>query len=282
MKTYIPLLTFILRISYNVSNEKQTTKGVPAMDTIKPYSRQSFLIIMFIMALLFMITVAAFYFGIDLVFSNMTITGNINGGVKHMVDKINHFAFIQQKLRTFFVPVSAALFFTAGFALWIGLRLLLSRTLSDKADSEKKDEVPDAGIAMDPEKKKNNDRRYFLHLLSVFQREGRLLDFFSENLDGYDDAQIGAAVRSVHESCNKAMKKYVKLLSVIDKNEGEEVIVESGFNPNTIKLIGNVVGAPPFTGTLRHRGWKASKFDLPVLSDSKDSTVIAPAEVEIE
>lgn len=282
MKTYIPLLTFTLRISYNVSNEKQKTKGAPAMDTIKPYSRQSFLIIMFIMALLFMITVAAFYFGIDLVFSNMTITGKINEGVKHMVDKINHFALIQQNLRTFFVPVSAALFFTAGFVLWIVLRLLLSKTLSGKADPEKKDDVSDAGITMDPEKKKNNDRRYFLHLLSVFQREGRLLDFFSENLDDYDDAQIGAAVRSVHESCNKAMKKYVKLLSVIDKNEGEEVIVESGFNPNTIKLIGNVVGDPPFTGTLRHRGWKASKSDLPVLSDSKDSTVIAPAEVEIE
>jgi len=282
MKTYIPLLTFILWTSYNVSNEKQTTKGASAMDTIKPYSRQSFLIIMFIMSLLFMITVAAFYFGIDLVFSNMTITGKINEGVKHMVDKINHFAFIQQNLRTFFVPVSAALFFTAGFLLWIVLRLLLSRTLSGKAESEKKDAVTEDGIAMDPEKKKNNDRRYFLHLLSVFQREGRLLDFFSENLDGYDDAQIGAAVRSVHDSCNKAMKKYVKLLSVIDKNEGEEVIVEPGFNPNTIKLIGNVVGEPPFTGTLRHRGWKASKSDLPVLSNSKDSTVIAPAEVEIE
>jgi Domain of unknown function (DUF2760) len=252
------------------------------MDTMKPYSRQSFLIIMFIMGLLFMITVAAFYLGIDLVFSNMTITGKINDGVKNMVDKINHFASLQQNLRTFFVPVSAAVFFTTGFILWIILRLLLSKNLAGKTDVEKKGEVTEGGIVMSHEKKKNNDRRYFLHLLSVFQREGRLLDFFSENLDAYDDAQIGAAVRSVHESCNKTMKKYLKLLSVIDKNEGEEVIVESGFNPNAIKLIGNVVGEPPFTGVLRHRGWKASKSDLPVLSDSKDSTVISPAEVEIE
>ena len=108
------------------------------------------------------------------------------------------------------------------------------------------------------------------------------MDFFSENLELYDDAQIGAAVRSIHESCNKIMKKYLNLLAIIDKNEGEEVIVEPGFNPNTIKLTGNVTGEPPFNGILRHSGWKASKSDLPVLSDTKDSTVIAPAEVEIE
>jgi len=248
------------------------------MDIIKPYSRQSFLIIMFIMSLLFMITIAAFYFGVDLVFSNITITGKINEGVKHMVDKINHFALLQQNLRTYFVPVSAILFFTAGFVLWLILKLLLSKTLMNKADFEKKE----AEIVTDPEKKKNNDRRYFLHLISVLQREGRLVDFFSENLELYDDAQIGAAVRSIHESCNKIMKKYLNLLAIIDKNEGEEVIVEPGFNPNTIKLTGNVTGEPPFNGILRHRGWKASKSELPVLSDTKDSTVIAPAEVEIE
>ncbi len=252
------------------------------MDTIKPYSRQSFLIIMFIMGLLFMITVAAFYFGIDLVFSNITITGKINEGVKHMVDKINHFALLQQNLRTYFVPVSAILFFSTGFVLWLILKLLLSKTLMNKANFDKKEAEIATGIVIDPEKKKNNDRRYFLHLLSVFQREGRLVDFFSENLELYDDAQIGSAVRSIHESCNKTMKKYLNLLAIIDKNEGEEVIIETGFNPNAINLTGNVTGEPPFNGILRHRGWKVSKSDLPVLSDTKDSTVIAPAEVEIE
>ena len=252
------------------------------MESIKPYSRQSFLIIMFIMGLLFTITAAAFYIGIDHVFSNMAVSGKINANLKPMLDKINNFASLQQNLRTFFVPISAAIFFTAGLVLWLILRTLPAKVLSGKEDSREKKGALEGGIAMDPEKKENNDRRYFLHLLSVFQREGRLLDFFSENLDDYEDAQIGAAVRSIHESCNAAMKKYLKLLSVIDKNEGDDVIVEPGFNPNTIKLTGNVVGAPPFKGILRHRGWKAAKSDLPVLSDNKDSTVIAPAEVEIE
>jgi len=252
------------------------------MESIKPYSRQSFLIIMFIMGLLFTLTVAVFYIGLDHVFSNMAISGKINADMKPMADKISHFASLQQNLRTFFVPISAAIFFTAGFLLWVILRALLAKTLVGKKESKEKEGAVEGGIVMDPEKKENNDRRYFLHLLSVFQREGRLLDFFSENLDDYEDAQIGAAVRSIHESCNAAMKKYLKLLSVIEKNEGDDVIVDPGFNPNTIKLTGNVVGDPPFKGILRHRGWKAAKSDLPVLSDSKDSTVIAPAEVEIE
>jgi len=199
-----------------------------------------------------------------------------------MVDKINHFALLQQNLRTYFVPVSAILFFSTGFVLWLILKLLLSKNLMNMVIFEKKEAEIAAEIAMDPEKRKNIDRRYFLHLLSVFQREGRLVDFFSENLELYDDAQIGSAVRSIHDSCNKTMKKYLKLLAVIDKNEGEEVIIEAGFNPNAIKLTGKVTGEPPFKGILRHRGWKASKSDLPVLSDTQDSTVIAPAEVEIE
>jgi hypothetical protein len=137
-------------------------------------------------------------------------------------------------------------------------------------------------IAMDQEKRKQRDKRFFVHLFALLQREGRLIDFFQEDLDRYEDAQIGAAVRNIHESCNAAMKKYLKLLPVIEKNEGDDVIVDPGFNPNTIKLTGNVFGDPPFKGVLRHRGWKAAKSDLPVLSDTKDSTVIAPAEVEIE
>src|SRR5207253_6846543 len=34
-----------------------------------------------------------------------------------------------------------------------------------------------------------------VQLLAILQREGRLLDFLQEDVDGYADAQIGAAVR---------------------------------------------------------------------------------------
>jgi hypothetical protein len=38
----------------------------------------------------------------------------------------------------------------------------------------------------------------------------------------------------------------------------------------------------PEGGVLRHRGWRASKVELPALSPKQDAAVIAPAELEVE
>src|SRR5262245_43911387 len=42
-----------------------------------------------------------------------------------------------------------------------------------------------------------------VQMLALLQRDGRLVDFIAEDLAPYQDAQIGAAVRDVHESCRK-------------------------------------------------------------------------------
>ncbi len=57
--------------------------------------------------------------------------------------------------------------------------------------------------------------------------------------------------------------------------------IEPGFDIDSIKLIGNVSGEPPFKGVLKHRGWKAGKNEIPKLSDIQDAGIIIPAEVEI-
>ena len=49
-----------------------------------------------------------------------------------------------------------------------------------------------------------------------------------------------------------------------------------------VKVIGNVPAQVPAGGTLRHKGWRATKVDLPSLPAKQDATVIAPAEIEIE
>jgi len=128
----------------------------------------------------------------------------------------------------------------------------------------------------------DRQRRLFLHFLSVLQREGRILDFFSEDLTLYDDEQIGAAVRSIQEECKRTVEKYLSPVPVLNKEEGDLVNIEAGFDPDSIKLTGNVSGQPPFKGILRHRGWRAGKKDVPKLSDVIDSSIITPAEVEIE
>jgi hypothetical protein len=121
----------------------------------------------------------------------------------------------------------------------------------------------------------------FLNLISVLQREGRLIDFFAENLDAYEDAQIGAAVREIHTTCRRVVEKRLSLEPVIQSMEGDEVTVEAGFDPGSIKLVGNVSGEPPFTGVLRHRGWRAGRMEMPTFSGDQEPGVIAPAEVEI-
>lgn len=138
-----------------------------------------------------------------------------------------------------------------------------------------------AASKVDPLKKQRHEQRMRLHLLTVLQREGRLMDFLGEDLSAYDDAQIGMAVRSIQENCKSAIQKQIRPKAVMDAQEESEVTVEAGFDPNAIKLVGKVTGEPPFSGILRHKGWRAASMELPTLSDKDDPLVIAPAEVEI-
>lgn len=122
-----------------------------------------------------------------------------------------------------------------------------------------------------------------VQMLAVLQREGRLIDFLKEDLSLYDDAQIGAAVRSIHQGCVKAMAEYVDLNPIFEEEEGSQVTVSPGFDSKAIRLTGNVVGDPPFKGTLRHRGWRVDRVQLPLpTSEQKKDWVLAPAEIEVE
>jgi hypothetical protein len=120
-----------------------------------------------------------------------------------------------------------------------------------------------------------------LQLLSLFQREARLIDFTQENLSGYSDADIGAAARVVHEGCSKVLREHFTIDAVRSEAEGSRVTLPEGFDASAVRLTGNVVGKAPFTGTLSHRGWRASSVRLPKLAETHDAKVLAPAEVEL-
>jgi hypothetical protein len=120
-----------------------------------------------------------------------------------------------------------------------------------------------------------------LQMLALLQREGRLIDFLFEDVTPYPDAQLGAAVRSVHQSCREVLEHYVKLVPIIDSEEDRPVSLEAGLDPASIKLLGNVTGEQPTRGVLRHRGWRAVDINLPSLPEGGGRKVIAPAEVEI-
>jgi hypothetical protein len=120
-----------------------------------------------------------------------------------------------------------------------------------------------------------------LQLLALFQREGRLIDFLNEPIDAYDDASIGAAARDIHKGCKKVLADHFGVEPVLAADEDEAITVDAGFDPARIRLTGNVTGAGPYKGTLKHHGWRAAKVSLPALSDGHDATIVAPAEVEL-
>jgi hypothetical protein len=120
-----------------------------------------------------------------------------------------------------------------------------------------------------------------VQMLALLQRDGRLIDFLSENISAYPDAQLGAAVRTIHETCRKALGQYVELEPVLNSEEDQPVTVEAGFDPAAVKLIGNVGGEPPLRGLLRHKGWRVKELKMPPLPKGTGRLVIAPAEVEL-
>jgi hypothetical protein len=120
-----------------------------------------------------------------------------------------------------------------------------------------------------------------LQLLGLLQREARLIDFANENITVYADADIGAAARVVHEGCARVLREHFTIAPVRNELEGSRVTLAEGFDAASVRLTGNVVGKAPFTGTLNHRGWRASDVRLPQLADKHDASIIAPAEVEL-
>ncbi len=120
-----------------------------------------------------------------------------------------------------------------------------------------------------------------LRLLSILQRESRLLDFLLEDISGASDDQVGAGVRALHAKAQSVIKERLTLVPVLSGEEETTVTVPAGFDPSAISVTGNVAGQPPFKGVLKHRGWRVTDYKLPTPPEGQDDLVVFPAEVEL-
>ena len=59
-----------------------------------------------------------------------------------------------------------------------------------------------------------------VQMLSILQRDARLIDFIMEDISAYSDDQVGAAVRGLHDQSREALSRYLTLVPVIDSVEG--------------------------------------------------------------
>ena len=130
-----------------------------------------------------------------------------------------------------------------------------------------------------PPEPKRPDGEDALVLLAALQREARLVDFLKEDLSGYDDAQVGAAVRDVQRDAGKVLDRLFAPAPAVDAEEGTRL--DPASQPaGRVTTTGAATAGP---GTLVHAGWVATKVSLPARTGPADAAaarLIAPAEVE--
>jgi hypothetical protein len=117
--------------------------------------------------------------------------------------------------------------------------------------------------------------------LALLQEKGRLVDFLMEDVTTYDDAQVGAAARVIHQGCKEVLREHFRITPVSVAQEGSQVTVPGEYAADEYRLIGKISGNPPFSGKLIHKGWKTDYVKLPRMAKSGRLPAIAPAEVEI-
>lgn len=251
------------------------------VDKFKEYQRKSFWIISLYMLAVTAGVCAGLFYGLDRV---VTVLSALPEKERMLENMLQITARVQADFVGWVLPAVAGVMLVSGWVLWLVLRFGMAPVFRDFSGVEplKKPAVTTGKKDfLDQKLEQDRRQRLFLHTLSVLQRKGRLLDFFDEDLKRYSDEQIGAAVRSIQEDCKQAVKKYIDPRPVVDADEGQPITIQPGFDMNAITLVGNVAGDPPFEGTIRHRGWKAGKKEIPKLADIPDPAVITPAEIEV-
>jgi len=116
---------------------------------------------------------------------------------------------------------------------------------------------------------------------ALLQEKGRLVDFLMDDIAGYEDAEVGAAARVVHQGCRQILDEYFKISAISEAQEGAQVTLPAGYPTDQYRIVGKLAGEPPFTGTLLHKGWKTDSVKLPRILTSGTLPAIAPAEVEL-
>ena len=104
-----------------------------------------------------------------------------------------------------------------------------------------------------------------------------------DDVTGYEDAQVGAAARVVHEGCRAALQEVFTIVPVTESAEGTTISVPEPHRADEYRLTGKLTGQAPFNGTVVHRGWRTTQTKLPqIVVPDGELPCIAPAEVEVK
>lgn len=143
---------------------------------------------------------------------------------------------------------------------------------------------PAAEVARPAQAEASHADAEIVHFLGMLQEKGRLVDFVMDDINAYNDAQVGAAARVVHAGCKAVLHEHFRINPVRAEQEGSTVWVPVGYSADEYRLLGRIAGSAPFSGVLVHRGWRTDMVKLPqFLRGAADRLpAIAPAEVEVK
>ena len=152
----------------------------------------------------------------------------------------------------------------------------------------KTQKVSAAGVApvaaQPPPPAANQAEAEVVAFVGLLQEKGRLVDFLMEDVAPYDDKQVGAAARVVHQGCREVLHEHFKVTPISEAEEGSRITIPAGYEADEYRLMGRIGGEPPFTGTLLHKGWKTDSVKLPRILKASEKRLpsIAPAQVELK
>jgi Domain of unknown function (DUF2760) len=180
------------------------------------------------------------------------------------------------------VPALSNYVFTIGALALVLAIIVLALSFSALPQRALPSEAPKA--IQPPALAANQAEAEIVAFLGLLQEKGRLIDFLMEDLAGYEDKQIGAAARTVHQGCRQVLNENFKIIPIAEAEEGSRITVPVGYAADEYRLSGKISGNPPFTGTLVHKGWKTESVKLPRIlkADEKRLPSIAPAQVELK
>ena len=172
----------------------------------------------------------------------------------------------------------------SGASLAVALVLLVAMLVTRGKRPEPERGKAEAAKPMPVPAGSNQAEAEIVSFLATLQERGRLVDFLMEDITTYNDAQVGAAARVVHEGCKTALQEHLRIRPLREESEGSHVTVAIGYAADEYRLIGKINGAGPFSGTLVHRGWKTESVKLPriVRVNAERLPTIAPVEVELK
>jgi hypothetical protein len=136
----------------------------------------------------------------------------------------------------------------ASLAIALGLLMAILLIRNEKAGPGNRTETA-RPVPVPVQTAGNREEVEIVSLLAIFQERGRLIDFLMDDITTYDDAQVGAAARVVHQGCKAALEEHFSIRPIREESEGSSVTIPAGYAADEYRLIGKISGPGAFGDT---------------------------------